>query len=105
LALAALAYWPAVMVYVGIVLVLWAFLPRLAVPISWSVVAATWFLTVFGEVFSLPRELLDALPLAATPYMPMESFDPLPLLGLAAAALLLLIIGVEGFARRDLTGA
>lgn len=105
LALAALAYWPAVMVYVGIVLVLWAFLPRLAVPISWSMVAATCFLTMFGEVFSLPRELLDALPLAATPYMPMESFDPLPLLGLAAAALLLLIIGVEGFARRDLTGA
>ena len=105
LALASLAYWPAVMVYVGIAVVLWAFLPRLAVPISWSFVAATWFLTVFGEVFSLPRELLDALPFAATPYMPMESFDALALLGLAAAALLLLVIGVEGFARRDLTGA
>lgn len=105
LALASLAYWPAVMVYVGIAVVLWAFLPRLVFPISWSFVAATWFLTVFGEVFSLPRGLLDALPFAATPYMPMESFDALALLGLAAAALLLLVIGVEGFARRDLTGA
>lgn len=105
LALAALAYWPAVMVYVGIAVVLWAFLPRLAVPVSWALVAATWFFTMFGEVFGIPEAMLDALPLAATPYMPQESFDALPLLGLAGAALFLLVIGLEGFARRDLTGA
>ena len=105
LALASLAYWPAVMVYVGIAVVLWTVLPRLAQPLTWALLATTWFATMFGEVFSVPEGVLDALPFQATPYMPLEAFDAVPLLALSAAALILLVAGVEGFARRDLVTA
>ncbi|WP_115727313.1 ABC transporter permease [Actinomyces culturomici] len=105
LALAALAYWPAVMVYVGLALVLWAFVPRISTPIAWALMVATWFLTMFGEVFGIPDKVLDALPLAATPYLPFEEFSWTPILILMAVALVLVVIGVEGFSRRDVKPA
>jgi ABC-2 type transport system permease protein len=101
LAAAALAYWPAVMVLVGLAVVLWGYLPRLATPLTWGVMAAMWFLTMFGEVFRLPAWLLGALPLAATPYLPYESMSwpPLAIMTLLAGALTW--VGLDRFARRD----
>jgi ABC-2 type transport system permease protein len=105
LALAALAYWPAVMVFVGLAVSLWGYLPRLAIPIAWGVMAAMWFITMFGEVFRLPQWFLDLLPLSATPYAPLEpmSWAPLGIMTLVAVALTW--IGIDRFARRDIQPA
>ncbi len=97
----ALAYWPAVMVLVGVAVALFGWLPRLAIPLAWGVMAAMWFATMLGEVFGLPQWFLDALPFSAVPYMPLEkmSWTPLVLLTLVAGALAW--SGVERFTRRD----
>jgi len=73
-----------------------------AVPVTWGVVAAMWFATMFGEVFGLPDWLLGALPFSAVPYLPLEpmSWTPLVILSLVAGALLW--TGLARFARRDI---
>ena len=105
LALAALAYWPAVMVFVGFAVLLWGYVPRLAIPIAWGVMVAMWFLTMFGEVFGLPQWLLNALPLAATPYQPLESMSWTPLVVMALVAAGLTWAGIDRFTRRDVQPA
>lgn len=102
LALAALAYWPAVMVFVGLAVLLWGYLPRVSTPITWGVMAATWFLTMFGEVFRLPHWFLAAMPLSATPYQPLRPMAWTPLLVMTLIALAMTWIGLDRFARRDI---
>lgn len=102
LALAALAYWPAVMVLVGLSVFLWGFAPRLSTPTAWGLMAAMWFLTMFGEVFRLPEWFLNAMPLAATPYMPFEEMSWTPLVVMTAIACALTAAGVWRFTTRDI---
>ena len=89
LALAALAYWPAVMVFVGIAVALFGWIPRLSIPLSWGVLAAMWFVLLIGDALHLPSWLLDLLPFSATPYVPLEklTWTPLVVMTLVAAAL------------------
>jgi ABC-2 type transport system permease protein len=101
LALAALGYWPAVQVFVGVAVALLGWLPRLAVPLTWGVLTATTVVVLLGEALRLPAWLLDVLPFSATPYLPREPvrWTPLVLLTLTAAALV--AAGLARFARRD----
>jgi ABC-2 type transport system permease protein len=105
LAMAALAYWPAVMVFVGLAVLLWGYLPRVATPIAWGVMAAMWFITMFGEVFRLPDWLLGAMPMAATPYVPLEEMSWTPLAIMTLLAVALTWMGLDRFARRDIQPA
>lgn len=98
---AALAYWPAVMVLVGVAVALFGWLPRVAIPVAWGVVAATYFAMMLGEVFGLPTWLLDALPFSAVPYLPLEPMSWTPLVVMTAIAGLLVWTGLARFARRD----
>jgi ABC-2 type transport system permease protein len=101
LALAALAYWPAVMVFVGVAVALFGWLPRLAIPLSWGVLAAMWFVVLIGEALNLPGWLLDLLPFSATPYVPYEPLTWAPLMLMTLAAAVLAWVGLDRFARRD----
>lgn len=101
LAGASLAYWPAVMVLVGVAVALLGWAPRVAVPVTWGVMAAMWFATLLGEVFRLPQAVLDAMPFAAVPYQPLEPMSWTPLLVMTAVAALLVAAGTTRFALRD----
>ncbi|MDM7854571.1 ABC transporter permease [Cellulomonas alba] len=105
LALAALAYWPAVMVVVGVAVVLFGWAPRVAVAATWAVVGAMWVVVVVGPALRLPDWLLDALPFAATPAQPAEPFSWTPVVVLAAVAAVLVWLGVDRFRRRDVVTA
>jgi len=105
LALAALAYWPAVMVLVGLAVALFGWVPRAAVAATWVVVGAMWVVVVVGPALQLPAWLVDALPFAATPAQPAEAFTWVPVLVLAAVAGVLAWLGVDKFRRRDVVPA
>ncbi|NTW39748.1 MAG: ABC transporter permease [Cellulomonadaceae bacterium] len=102
LALAALAYWPAVMVLVGVAVALFGWLPRLAVPLTWGVLAAMWFIVLIGDALHLPGWLLDLLPFSATPNQPLEAFTWMPLIVMSLVAAVLVWTGIDRFARRDI---
>jgi len=101
LAVAALAYWPAVMVLVGVAVALFGWLPRLAIPLTWGVLAAMWFIVLIGDALHLPGWLLDLLPFSATPYQPFEPLTPAPLVVMTLIAAALVWSGLDRFARRD----
>jgi ABC-2 type transport system permease protein len=102
LALAALAYLPAVMVIVGIAVVLFGWLPRLSVAFSWGVLAAMWIVVLVGDALHLPGWMLNVLPFSGTPYQPLEPMSWTPVLLMTAAAGLLCWLGLAGFRRRDI---
>ena len=102
LALAALSYWPAVMVFVGMGVALFGWLPRLSIALSWGVLVAMWFVVIIGDALHLPQWLLDLLPFSATPYQPLEPFSWTPLALLTLAAVALTAAGLARFRSRDI---
>jgi ABC-2 type transport system permease protein len=105
LALAALAYWPAVMVLVGVGVAMFGWLPRLAIPLTWGVLAAMWFVVLIGDALHLPGWLLDVLPFSATPSQPLEPLTWTPLVAMTLVATALVGSGLDRFARRDVQPA
>jgi ABC-2 type transport system permease protein len=101
LALAALAYWPAVMVLLGVAVALFGWLPRLAIPLTWGVLAAMWFVVLIGDALHLPGWLLNLLPLSATPHQPLVPLTWAPLVVMTLVAGGLIWTGLGRFARRD----
>jgi polyether ionophore transport system permease protein len=102
LALAALAYWPAVMVFVGLAVALFAWLPRLSVALAWGVLVAMWFVVIIGDAMHLPTWLLDLLPFEATPYQPLEPFSWTPLVLMTLVAVAFTAVGLSRFRSRDI---
>ncbi|NYI40992.1 ABC transporter permease [Demequina lutea] len=98
---AALAYWPAVMILVGLAVALFGWAPSVAIPVTWGAMAAMWFATMLGEVLGLPKWLLDALPFSAVPYMPLEPMSWTPVIIMTVIAGGLMWTGLDRFARRD----
>jgi len=101
LALAALAYWPAVMMLVGVAVGLFGWLPRLAIPLTWGVLAAMWFVVLIGDALHLPGWLLNLLPFSATPHQPLVPLTWTPLVVMTLVAGGLVWTGLGRFARRD----
>ncbi|MGV1005584.1 MAG: ABC transporter permease [Candidatus Nanopelagicales bacterium] len=102
LALAALVYWPAVMVFVGISVALFGWVPRLAVALTWGVLAAMWVVLLVGEALRLPEWLMNLLPFSATPYVPLYPLRWMPLTLLALAAIALTAVGLRRYQQRDI---
>ncbi|MEO8519397.1 MAG: ABC transporter permease, partial [Dermatophilaceae bacterium] len=101
LALAALAYWPAVMVLVGVAVALFGWVPRLAIPLTWGVLAAMWLVVIIGNALHLPGWLLNLLPFTATPHQPLVPLTWTPLVVMTLVAGGLVWAGLGRFARRD----
>lgn len=101
LALAALVYWPAVMVLLGVAVALFGWLPRLAIPLTWGVLAAMWFVVLIGDALHLPGWLVNLLPFSATPHQPLVTLTWTPLVVMTFVAGGLVWTGLGRFARRD----
>jgi ABC-2 type transport system permease protein len=105
LALAALAYWPAVMVLVGVAVALFGWLPRVAVATTWALLGVMWVVVIAADALHLPDRVLDVLPFSATPHRPAEAFSWTPVVVLALVGAGLVVAGVARFARRDIQPA
>ncbi|MFI7482501.1 ABC transporter permease [Kocuria sp. M1R5S2] len=101
LTLAALAYAPAVLAVSGLAAALVGLAPR-AAALSWAVVAWTVFVSWFGMLLDMPEWAMSLSPVHLTPLVPSEDPQAAPLLGLSAAALVLVAVAAAGFRRRGL---
>jgi ABC-2 type transport system permease protein len=89
------------MVFVGIAVAVFGWLPRLAIPLTWGVLAAMWFIVLIGDALHLPAWLLNVLPFSATPYVPYQALTWPPLAIMTLVAALLVWAGLYRFERRD----
>lgn len=99
---ASFAYWPAVLLMLGVLLFLQGFLPRLSVSLSWSVYGISVLVAMFGSLFSLSEAAIKATPFGAVPRMPVEDFALTPLMVLFLVAVVLAVLGVWRFRTRDI---
>lgn len=103
MAAASLAYWPAVLLMIGVLLFLHGFLPRQSVSLAWAVYSVSVLVAMFGPLFSLSEDVIKATPFGAVPRMMADNFEPLPLTVLTLLAVLLGVLGMWYFRNRDLT--
>ncbi|MEU9057979.1 ABC transporter permease [Streptomyces sp. NPDC048430] len=98
---AALAYAPALWVTVGVTAVLFGWLPR-AASAAWAVPVYAFVVGYLGQLLRFPHWMNNVSPFGHVPQLPAApmSWTPMAVLTLIAAALILL--GLEGFRRRDL---
>ncbi|GAA5229944.1 ABC transporter permease [Arthrobacter cryoconiti] len=99
---ASFAYWPAVLLMMGVFTFLYGFAPRHSVSIAWAIYGAFLILALFGRLFSLSEDAIRATPFGAVPRMPAEKFSLTPMLALTVVALVLGALGIWRFSTRDI---
>lgn len=100
--LAALSYAPVLLAFVGIYVLLFGVLPRLAGGVVWLYFGFVAFALWLGPIVQLEQWImnLSLMEHLATP--PLESIDWLPLSLIAMGSLAGLLIGVAAFCKRDI---
>jgi ABC-2 type transport system permease protein len=102
MAAASFAYWPAVLLMMGVMVFLLGFLPRLSTSLTWAVYGVSMLVAMFGGLFSLSEAAIRATPFGAIPRMPAQDFVLLPIVVLAVIAVVLAALGVQRFSSRDI---
>ncbi|MGA7206367.1 MAG: ABC transporter permease [Specibacter sp.] len=102
MAWASFAYWPAVLLMMGVLLFLNGFLPRLSVSLGWAVYGLSVVIAMFGGLFSLSESVIRATPFGAVPRLPAEDFRLLPIVVLTVIAVVLATLGMWRFRTRDI---
>jgi ABC-2 type transport system permease protein len=97
---AAMIQIPAVWVVVGIAVTLFGLAPNYSDSI-WGVVVAFFLLGQLGRILQFPQWTLDLSPFSHIPALPADELTVTPLLILTSLALVLVVIGLAGFQRRD----
>jgi polyether ionophore transport system permease protein len=101
LLLAGLVQVPAVWVVTGLALALFGLLPRLTVA-AWAVLAGTVLISFVAPVLRWDQWTLDLSPFTHVPRYPSQAITALPLVSLTAIAVVLSLLGLAGFRRRDI---
>ena len=99
---AALAFTPALLVFVGLAAALFGWAPR-AMGLMWAYLLYAIVARMFGDLFGLPTWAVKASVLAATPNAPADPVTFTPLVVMSLIGALLLATGYVGYRRRDIT--
>ena len=99
---ASLAPVPATWVVAGVAIAAFGLIPRLAVGISWGVLAVAALLAIVGPLVRLSHWVLDVSPFTHTPKLPGGAFTAQPLLWLTGLAVLLAGAGLAALRQRDM---
>jgi ABC-2 type transport system permease protein len=98
---ASLAYAPALWVTVGVVAVLFGWLPR-AASAAWAVPVYAFVVGYLGQLLQFPDWLNNVSPFGHVPALPAAEMSWTPMVVLTLIAAGLVWLGLEGFRRRDL---
>ncbi|WP_210100876.1 ABC transporter permease [Paeniglutamicibacter antarcticus] len=102
MAAASFAYWPGVLLMLGVLLFCQGVLPRAATAIAWTMYGISFMAAMFGGLFSFAQDAIKATPFGMIPRIPAEDFTPMPLVVLALSAVVLGSMGFWRFRARDL---
>jgi ABC-2 type transport system permease protein len=97
----ALSYLPGSLFFAGLAALLVGLFPRLTA-LTWLLLGYSFVMVYMGGLMELPEWVVRATPFGVLPRYPVEEFELLPALGVAAAALLLAAVGIVAYRRRDI---
>ncbi|TFJ92677.1 ABC transporter permease [Lentibacillus salicampi] len=100
---AGLAYYPAMLVMVGLVVLLIGFVPKVS-SVVWLYVFYSFFVLYFGGVFQFPEWVGKLSPFGYIPELPVDEMEWAPVVILIVIAVGLTAVGMLGFNRRDIQG-
>lgn len=103
--LAHLAVVPSALFVLGLCTAMFGWLPRLMPIVGWAAVALLAIVELFGELLDLPDQVRALSPLEHLASVPVESFELVPFLVVTGIALVLVLLGVLGLGRRQLTAS
>jgi ABC-2 type transport system permease protein len=98
---AALAYTPAVWLFVGLTVALIGLAPR-AAPATWGYLTLCLVVAMFGQLLDLPVWVQDLTPFQHVPQLPAADLTFVPLVALTAVAVAFTAAGLAGLRRRDI---
>lgn len=104
LAVASLAYVPAVLLLGAVPVALYGLVPRLC-GLGWVPVVWTALVVFLGDLLGLPGWASDLSALSHVPLLPGDDVAMAPLLVMTAAAVVLTAVGLLGLRRRDITSS
>ncbi len=98
----AIAYWPTMLLTIGVVVFLAGWLPRWSLTVSWVLYGLVVLVSMFGELLKLPKSFANGTPFTAIENATTKaSFDPLPVIVLAVIAIVLAALGLLRLRSRD----
>ncbi|MBO0992841.1 ABC transporter permease [Bacillus sp. SD088] len=100
---AALVYFPALCVMIGLSVLLIGFLPKLT-SFIWGYVIYSFLILYLGGLFDLPNWLGKLSPYGYIPQLPVEEMKWWPICMLTLLALILMFCGLIGYKKRDMKG-
>ncbi|PID55374.1 MAG: hypothetical protein CSB46_00100 [Micrococcales bacterium] len=101
-ALGAAGLLPGLVLVVGLALLVIGWAPRL-LPAVWAVLGWSVFTGWFAALFDLPDWLVDLQPWGHLAFMPRDRMSWPPFLVETGIAVVLIVLGLAGFRRRDIT--
>jgi ABC-2 type transport system permease protein len=100
---AALVYLPAIWLFTGISMILFGLLPRLA-SLSWAALAVIVVIDLLGQFSDISQWILNISPFTYVPQLLAGDTIEMSLILLSVIVVLLILIGVLGYQRRDING-
>ncbi|RZL76709.1 MAG: anibiotic ABC transporter [Rhodococcus sp. (in: high G+C Gram-positive bacteria)] len=102
---AALVFVPAILVVAALVVVSFGGVPAWSAGLSWGVLALCLIFGLLGPLLGLPQAVRDLSPFTHVPAVPAADITIAPLMWLIAVAVVVGVVGVVLFRRRDLTNS
>lgn len=99
---AVMTYAPAIWLAIAVAAAVFGIIPQ-AMSLAWFVPAYGFFALMIGPLLGLPTWLYNISPFEYVPRVPSVEFDPVPLLVMSVIALGLVVTGLIGIRRRDLS--
>lgn len=99
---AAVSYWPVLLLFVGLYICLFGLLPRAAGLIVWVYYGAVVFLSWLAPLLQLDQWMMNLSPLEHVAAAPAEDIEILPLVYISGLALLLVAVGFTAWQKRNL---
>jgi ABC-2 type transport system permease protein len=98
---AALAQLPAVVIYIGVLGLVFAVIPRATIPVGWALFGIGIFIGEFGGMMKLPQWVRDISPTTHTPAVPLAGVDWSGAWWMVAIAVVTALVGAILVRRRD----
>lgn len=102
---AGLVYLPAIAVCLSLIVACFGLLPRLVVALSWSMFVILIAISQLGALLKFPDYIMNISPFSHIPLLPSEVIEPMPLLTLVGISVVLFVLGVIAFVKRDITAS